>query len=439
MVVNLAQSTGGAGVLVQAGINAVLAPAGLVQRTLGVAATSDDLTGREWISFVARQTAAVGSVAGGITLGKPPTGISSGQQAGVDTFSLHTGLSVPAVVVALTARQLTPDLRVSNVARRAGADWVMVLDETLGSGPAVTGVFALSVNTGGVRGTVVIPGTAGRVGQLHWLTAGVGVWDPALPAGTDHCPEGETVDHRADGGEVAGREGVAGVATPLIQAGRVVRAVSVSPTLRLRLRDVRLELWCAGDQGVAHPARRTGALGVVVAHTAGRRGSTGVLVEAGVEALVANTGRGLGAVLVDPALHPDTVGVGVALQARGTAAGGLVVGGVTLGVGSAGVVSDTGIKTVAVSTNLCDRTLRVGGTANWDTADLGVTSESLWTEADRFVVVDVALGVGATVAGVHTVSVEAGQSLETLIIALTPDLYDRFRFDTRDSGVSDVT
>ena len=114
---------------------------------------------------------------------------------------------------------------------------------------------------------------------------------------------------------------MAGVATSLLQTGRVVRAVSVSPTLRLRLRDVWLELGCTGDQGVAHPARRTGALGVVVAHTAGGRGSTGVLVEAGVEALVANTGRGLGTVLVDPALHPHTVGVGVALQARGAPAG----------------------------------------------------------------------------------------------------------------------
>ena len=321
MVVNLAQSTGSAGVLVEAGINAVLAPAGLVQRTLGVAATSDDLTGGERISFVSRETAAVGSVAGGITLGKPPAWISSGQQAGVDTFSLHTGLSVPAVVVALTARQLAPDLRVSDVAWRAGADRVMVLDETLSSGPAVTGVFTLPVNTGLAIGTVVVPGTAGRVGQLHWLTAGVGVRDPALPAGADHRPEGQTVDHRADGGEVAGREGVTGVATPLIQTGRVVRTVSVSPTLRLRLRDVRLELGGAGDQGVAHPARGTGALGVVVAHTAGGRGSTGVLVEAGVEALVANTGGGLGTVLVDPALHSHTVGVGVALQAWRTPAG----------------------------------------------------------------------------------------------------------------------
>ena len=152
---------------------------------------------------------------------------------------------------------------------------------------------------------------------------------------------------------------MAGVAAPLIQTGRVVRTVPVSATLRLRLRDVRLELGGAGDQGVANPAGGTGALGVVVAHTAGSGGGAGVLVEAGVEALVANTGRGLGAVLVDPALHPHTVGVGVALQAGGAPAGGLVVGGVTLSVGSTGVVSDTGIKTVAVSTNLCDRTLRV--------------------------------------------------------------------------------
>ena len=114
---------------------------------------------------------------------------------------------------------------------------------------------------------------------------------------------------------------MAGVATSLIQTGRVVRAVSVSPTLRLRLRDVWLELGCTGDQGVAHPARRTGALGVVVLDAAGSGGGAGVLVEAGVEALVANTGRGLGTVLVDPALHPHTVGVGVALQARGAPTG----------------------------------------------------------------------------------------------------------------------
>ena len=54
--------------------------------------------------------------------------------------------------------------------------------------------------------------------------------------------------------------------------------------------------------------------------------------------------------------------------------------------------------------------------STWDTADLWVASESLWTEADRFVVGDVALGVGPAVAGVHTVAVEAGLGLATVII-----------------------
>lgn len=143
--------------------------------------------------------------------------------------------------------------------------------------------------------------------------------------------------------------------------------------------------------------------------------------------------------MVDPALHPHTVGVGVAFQSRGTATGGLVVGGVTLSVGGTRVVSNTGVKTVSVSTNLCDGTLGVRGTANWYTADLWIASESLRTEADRLVVVDVALGVGPAVAGVHAVSVKAGQCLQAVIVGLTADYYDRFRFYTGDPWVSNVT
>ena len=41
-----------------------------------------------------------------------------------------------------------------------------------------------------------------------------------------------------------------------------------------------------------------------------------------------------------------------------------MVGGVTLSIGSTGVVSDTGVKTIAVSTNLRDGALGVGGAAN---------------------------------------------------------------------------
>ena len=147
------------------------------------------------------------------------------------------------------------------------------------------------------------------------------------------------------------------VLTSLIETSCVIWTVSVSDTFWIWIRNHGFLLGSAGDQRVAHPAGRTRALGVVVLDTTRGGGSTRVLVEARVHTLVVDTRRGLGTVLVDPALHADTVDVGVALQSWGTTAGRLMVGGVTLGVGSTGVVSDTGIKTVAVSTNLCDRTL----------------------------------------------------------------------------------
>ena len=68
--------------------------------------------------------------------------------------------------------------------------------------------------------------------------------------------------------------------------------------------------------------------------------------------------------MVDPTFHSDTVDVGITLKSWRTSAGGLVVGGVALGVGSTGVVSDAGVKTISVSTNLGDGALGVGGAAN---------------------------------------------------------------------------
>ena len=61
----------------------------------------------------------------------------------------------------------------------------------------------------------------------------------------------------------------------------------------------------------------------------------------------------------------------------------------------------------------------------WYTADLRVASEALRAVADRLVVVDVALGVGAAVTGVDTVPVEAGQGLETVVIGLTSNYHNR--------------
>jgi hypothetical protein len=55
------------------------------------------------------------------------------------------------------------------------------------------------------------------------------------------------------------------------------------------------------------------------------------------------------------------------------------------------------------------------------------------------VVVDEALGVGAAVAGVHTVAVEAGLGLATVIIGGAANNNNRFWFNALDSRVSDIS
>lgn len=185
----------GTWILIETRINTVLVTTCLVSGTLRIRATTNHLTAREWISFIAGQTATVGPVTSWVAFSKPSTRVI--EQTGVDTVSLDTGLSVPAVIVRLTTNGVTRDLGVANIARWTDTHWPVVLYEALSSGATVAGVLTLSVDTGLATGTVVISGTAWRVGKLHRLTSGVCLGDPALSAATDHGSEGQTVDHGA--------------------------------------------------------------------------------------------------------------------------------------------------------------------------------------------------------------------------------------------------
>ena len=187
-------------ILVDARIDTVLVSTGLVSWTLRVSAAADNFTAHEWISFISRQTAAVGSVEGGVALSKSATRVID--QAGVDTLSLDAGLSVSTLSIRLTSYGLTGDLGVAHIARGTDTGGSVVHSEALGSSAAVAGVLALPVDAGLTIGTVVISGTAGRVGQLHRFTPGVGLRHPALSAAADHGPEGQTVDHSAHRGHV---------------------------------------------------------------------------------------------------------------------------------------------------------------------------------------------------------------------------------------------
>lgn len=129
--------------------------------------------------------------------------------------------------------------------------------------------------------------------------------------------------------------------------------------------------------------------------------------------------------MVDAALHPDTVDVGVALEAGWAAAGRLVVGRVALGVAGTRVVGHTGIQALPVCADFRIFTLTVRTASNRHTSNFRVASEADGTEADGLVVVDVALGVGSTVAWVHAVPVVAGLSLRAVIVRLATNHNNR--------------
>jgi len=129
--------------------------------------------------------------------------------------------------------------------------------------------------------------------------------------------------------------------------------------------------------------------------------------------------------LVDATLNPDTVDVGVALQAGWAAAGRLVVGGVALGVAGTWVVGHAGIQALPVCADFRIFTLTVRTASNRHTSNFRVASEADGTEADGLVLVDIALGVGSTVAWIDTVPVVASLSLRAVIVRLATNHNNR--------------
>ena len=220
-------------ILIDTRIDTVLVSACLVSWTLRVGAAANHFTSREWVSFIPWQTAAVGSVKGGVALSKSAARVI--EQAGVDTFSLDAGLSVSALSIRLTSDGLTGDLGVAHISRGTDTGRPVIHCEALGSSSTVAWVLALSIDAGLAIGTVIISGTAGRVGELHRLAPGVRLRHPALSAAADHGPEGQAVDHGAHRRHVTRGQRVTRVGASLIEARGVIRAVSVSGTLGLIL------------------------------------------------------------------------------------------------------------------------------------------------------------------------------------------------------------
>jgi hypothetical protein len=96
-----------------------------------------------------------------------------------------------------------------------------------------------------------------------------------------------------------------------------------------------------------------------------------------------------------------------------------MVCGITLRIACTWVISDTSIQAVSVHADLSDLTLLIRGTTNWNTTNIWVTCISFRAVTYRLVVVDIALSICSTVAGINTVSVITCLCLRALIIGLT--------------------
>lgn len=155
------------------------------------------------------------------------------------------------------------------------------------------------------------------------------------------------------------------ILTPLIETSSVIWTVSICDAFWVCFWHNWCFLWSAWDKWVAHPSWRTLTFGIVILNCAGGWRGTGVIIKTWVGTFVADTGSILSTVLIDSALHSYTVNIRITLQARRTSAGWLMVGGVAFSIGGTWIISNTGIKTISVSTNFCDGTFWVWGTSNW--------------------------------------------------------------------------
>jgi len=190
-------SIAGARVLIQAGIDTILAAAGTVVWTFRIRSAANNFAGNKWIAFIAWYTAAVGLVARWVAFSKSTARIVN--KTGVNTFSVDTSFPVSALIIALASNGFTGNQWIADVSRWAGTHWSVVLDKTLGICATIARIHTLSVDTGFAVGTIVISGASRWIWELYRYTAGVGIRHPALATSTDHCTERQAVDNGTNG------------------------------------------------------------------------------------------------------------------------------------------------------------------------------------------------------------------------------------------------
>ena len=175
----------------------------------------------------------------------------------------------------------TGDLRITNSSFGTSTDWSMALEETFCTLTTITRIFANSVDTSFIAGTLIVSDTTRRIVKYNWYAASVRVGHPAFSTRANHGSEGYGVNHRTDCSCVTRVEFVTGIDAFLVDTGSSGRTIRINFTFNNQIRN-RLLFGSTEDKGVANVSRRTNARGIMIDNlTDGSRGAD-IVQKAGV-------------------------------------------------------------------------------------------------------------------------------------------------------------
>lgn len=143
---------------------------------------------------------------------------------------------------------------------------------------------------------------------------------------------------------------------------------------------------------------------------------TDITVDAWIYALLVLAGLVRGAVIVASAANYSATLVGIAAIAAVTAALGTTRLYVALGIGAAGIVDQTRIDTVAIDAGLARVAFAVDTTTNGATDGIGIALKAILAAAHGAMLLDLANGVGATVAGIAALAIDTCLLISTIRI-----------------------
>lgn len=416
VIVNVTVHSAGARIL-RARILATIVDAGPVRRTVRIASASQQHAGDPRIAAETGRTLADRLVIYTMTYRVLPAG-GQGRRTRRHAVALDARVRTATLAVRSTSRNFRAgNIRISVVSQRARAYRFVIDDIANGTGSARAGIPAHRVDAGSLRRTVVVSGAFDLEDRLGGLAGTAAAADVSAGA---HAHHGAYRVRRQDptlGRFYARLYDRTRILTLVAETGEPARTVAVLPTLGP---DLRL----AVDVRVTGEAGRATAYRQMIENPAFRAGRARIVVHAGIDALHVDAGVIAGTVAVAVAADDAAAIQRTAVVALAATAIGRMVVREAFGVDArARTIRDQArIHAVVVHAGFVERALAVVPAFDRVARDVGITLVALLARADRFVISHVADGVGAAVARVATLPVDASFTIAAIVVGRTrPD------------------